>query len=82
MVGGDPIGVVSGGGGHGSAGGALFGDLGLRALRGLSALLTGLSGGLALLGEVGRDPNRVEEVTGADNTGKKEDVEEDTERVC
>jgi hypothetical protein len=82
VVRGDPISVVSSGGGNSGAGGGLLGNLGLNALGGLSALLAGLSGRLALLGEVRSDPNSVEEVTSAGDTSKKEEVEEDAGKNC
>lgn len=74
----NPISVVGGGTRDSSTAGSLLSGLGLDTLRAtLGALLTGLSR-LALLGEVGGDPNGVEEVTGTRNTGEQEEVEEDT----
>lgn len=73
VVRGDPVRVIGGGGRNGRAG-ALLG-LGLGALRG--SLLTGLAA-LALLGEVGSDPDRVEEVDDASKAGQEEEVQEDT----
>lgn len=77
VVRGDPIGVVGAGRRNRSAGRRLLSNWGLNALSATrGALLAGLSG-LALLGEVGSDPNGVEEVTSARDTGKQEEVEED-----
>jgi len=77
VVGGDPVGVVGGGRGDGRARGLIdgrgFGALG--AARG--ALLTGLAG-LALLGEVGGDPDGVEEVHSTRGAGQEEEVQEET----
>jgi len=78
----DPISVVRSGRGNSGAGRSLLGSLRLNALRGLSALLAGLSGRLALLGEVRSDPNGVEEVTGAGDTSKKEEVEKNAGSGC
>lgn len=80
VVRGNPISVVGTGRRNRSAGGSLLGNWGLNAL-GLGALLAGLSG-LALLGEVGSDPNGVEEVAGARDTGQQEEVEEDADGNC
>lgn len=80
VVRGNPISVVGTGRRNRSAGGSLLGNWGLNAL-GLGALLAGLSG-LALLGEVGSDPNGVEEVAGARDTGQQEEVEEDAGGNC
>lgn len=80
VVGGNPVGVVGCGGRNGSTGG-LLGSLLLNALGALGALLGGLSS-LALLGEVGGDPDGVEEVAGTRDTGQEEEIEEETESVC
>lgn len=82
VVRGNPISIVGTGRRNRSAGGRLLGNRGLNALGAtVGALLAGLSG-LALLGEVGSDPNGVEEVTGARDTGQQEEVEEDTDGNC
>lgn len=76
MVSRNPIGVVSGGRGNGTTGGfngrCLF-------LLGCTRRLLGEVGlsGLALLREVRRDPNGVEEVDDTSETGKEDEVEEE-----
>lgn len=75
MVGGDPVGVVGSGRGDGRGGGLLDGGgFALGAARG--TLLAGLAA-LALLGEVGSDPDGVEEVDGTSGAGQEEEVEEE-----
>lgn len=81
VVGGNPVGVVGGGGGNCSAAGGLLSSLDLTALGALGALLGGLSS-LALLGEVGGDPDGVKEVAGSRDTGQEEEVEEETGSNC
>ena len=49
---------------------------------GATRLLGSLATPGALLGEVRSDPNGVEEVTGARNTGQEEEVEEDADGNC
>lgn len=81
VVGGDPIGVVGCGRRSSSAGGGLFGDRGLNCtLR--STLFASLSAGFALLGEVRSDPDSVEEITGSNDTGEEEEVEENAGKDC
>lgn len=75
VVGGDPVGVVGGGGRDGRGGGLLDGGgFALGTARG--ALLAGLAA-LALLWEVGGDPDGVEEVDGTSGAGQEEEVEEE-----
>lgn len=81
VVGGNPVGVVGSGGGNGSAAGGLLSSLDLNTLGALGALLGGLSS-LALLGEVGNDPDGVEEIAGTRDTGQEEEVEEETGSNC
>ena len=65
MVGGDPVGVV--GSGRGNSGISLLdGDTGLLRLAATS-----------FLGEVGGDPDGVEEVEDTSEEGKDEEIEED-----
>jgi hypothetical protein len=73
---GNPISIVGSSGRSSGAGGSLLSGLSLNALRALSTLLS-LSSRLALLREVGSDPNSVEEVTGTGDTSQEEEVEED-----
>ena len=72
VVSGNPLGIkgLAGGSSIGIGAGAL------SLLRSLGAALSGTTG-LALLGEVGGDPNVVEEVHDTDEAGEEEDVEED-----
>lgn len=74
MVRGNPIRVVGRGRGNGRAGALLTT---LSTLGAGSTLLASLAG-LALLREVGSDPNGVEEVYNADEAGQEEEVQEDT----
>lgn len=71
VVGGNPVSIVGGGRGDGGAG-SFLDNLALG--RGL--LLAGLAT-LALLGEVGCDPDSVEEVDDTNEAGQEEEVEED-----
>lgn len=70
----NPVGIVGGGGRHSRAGG-LLGRASRLALGGALAVV-GLAA-LALLGEVGSDPDSVEEVHDTSKTGQEEEVEED-----
>lgn len=70
----NPVGVVGGGGRNSRAGGLLRRASGL-ALGGALGVV-GL-GALALLGEVGSDPDSVEEVHDTNKAGQEEEVEED-----
>lgn len=71
MVGGNPVSVV--GGGRGDSGAGSFLD-NLALGRGL---LLAVLATLALLGEVGCDPDSVEEVDDTNEAGQEEEVEED-----
>lgn len=71
VVSGNPVGVVCGGRGNGRAGGLLH-DFALSR----DLLLAGLAC-LALLGEVRRNPNGIEEVDNANEAGQEEEVKED-----
>lgn len=71
MVGGDPVSVVGSGRGDSGAG-SFLNNLALSR----SLLLAGLAT-LALLGEVGSDPDSVEEVDDTDEAGQEEEVKED-----
>lgn len=80
MVGRNPLCVVSGSRGNSRATSILDGrSLGL--LGRTRWLLRALSR-LALLGEVRRNPDRVEEVNHATETGQKDKVEEETMTIC
>lgn len=74
MVSRDPIRVVGGRRGNGGAAGSFDGSLGLLRRRGLLRTLARL----ALLREVGRNPDGVEEVDDTNEAGQEEEVEEDT----
>lgn len=76
MVRGDPLSVVGSGGSDGRAG-ALVNSLGLSALSAARGPLFASLATLALLWEVGCDPDGVEEVDNADKAGQKEEVKED-----
>lgn len=79
MVGGDPVSVVSGGRGDGSRGGSLLDGRGLALGAARGTLLAGLAA-LALLGEVGGDPDGIEEVDGTSGAGQEEEVQEETKK--
>lgn len=75
MVSWDPFGVVGGSGGSSGAARSFFGLL--RCARRLLGEVGSLSS-LALLREVGRNPDGVEEVDGTSETSQEEEVQEDT----
>lgn len=74
MVSGDPLGVVGSGRRDSRAAGSLNGGLLLGGTSGLLVLGTLCS--TALLGEVGSDPDGVEEVDDARKASQEEEVEE------
>lgn len=76
VVGGDPVGVVGGSGGDGGVRG-LLNSGGLGTLRAASGTLLASLATLALLGEVGSDPDIVGEVDGTTEASQEEQVEED-----
>lgn len=76
VVGRNPVSVIGGSRGNGGAGGLLnSGSLGTLSAAG-GTLLAGLAA-LSLLGEVGCDPDGVEEVDGTTKASQEEEVEED-----
>lgn len=76
VVGGDPVSVVGGGGGNSRAG-SLLNSGSLSTLGRAGGTLLGGLAALALLGEVGGDPDGVEEVDNSSKAGQEEEVEED-----
>lgn len=76
MVGGDPVSVVGGGRGNSRAG-SFLNSSSLSALGRAGGTLLGGLAALALLGEVGGDPDGVEEVDNSSKAGQEEKVEED-----
>lgn len=75
MVSGDPLGVVGSGRRDSRAAGSLNGSLLLGGTSGLLEL--GTLSRTALLGEVGGDPDGVEEVDDAGEAGQEEEVQEE-----
>lgn len=78
MVSWDPFGVVGCSGGNSGAARSFFNLL--RCARRLLGEFGSLSG-LALLREVWRNPDGVEEVSGTSETSQEEEVEEDTKVI-